>query len=235
MYRDVLGLDEKRTVMKSYPSPFPKSNKLNLIVEGAPTRYSHRNFDEYKKIGEMVDKAHASKGKTAAFFPSYNVLSSVLPFIKTSPKFVQNERMPPRELHKLAKDFSSQGGMLIGVQGGSLSEGLDYSNGEIKTAVVVGIALEEMSLEVKSLIDYYQEKFGKGWEYAYIYPAVTRALQAAGRAIRKDEDKAAIIYLDERFNWQNYRKLFPTDERFVVVNQDEMERYLSAFWDGKSL
>lgn len=234
MYRDVLGLDEKRTVMKSYPSPFPKSNKLNLIVEGTTTRYSHRNFEEFRKIGEMVDRAHAPRGKTAVFFPSYSVLSSVLQFIKAAPKFVQNERMPPRELHKLAKEFSSQGGMLIAVQGGSLSEGLDFGNGEIKTAVVVGIALEEMNLEIKSLIDYYQGKFGKGWEYAYIYPAVTRALQSAGRAIRKDEDKAAIIYLDERFSWQNYRKLFPSDEKFAVVKAEEMGKCLEAFWaDGK--
>ncbi len=122
----------------------------------------------------------------------------------------------------------------MAVQGGSLSEGLDFVNGEIKTAVVVGIALEEMNLEIKSLIDYYQEKFGKGWEYAYIYPAVTRALQAAGRAIRKDEDKAAIIYLDERFAWQNYRRLFPLDEKFAVVKAEEMGKYLEAFWaDGK--
>ncbi len=237
MYRDVLGLDEKRTLMKSYPSPFPKSNKLNLIVEGTTTRYSQRNVEEFRKIAEMADRIHKFKKRTAVFFPSYNVLNSVLPFMKSTPKFVQGERMSPRDVHKLAKDFSTQGGMLIGVQGGSLSEGLDFGNGEIKTAIIVGIALEEMGLEVKSLIEYYQEKFGKGWEYAYIYPAVTRALQAAGRAIRKEEDRAAIVYLDERFNWQNYRKLFPAEERYAAVAAQDVDGYLAEFWkeDGNQL
>lgn len=233
MYRDVLGLDEKRTLMKSYSSPFPKSNKLNLIVEGMTTKFSRRNAEEFDRIAQLIDSAHKSEKRTAVFFPSYSVLNSVIPFIKTRPKFIQDERMNPRDLHKLAKDFSAAGGMLIAVQGGSLSEGLDFANGEIKTAIVVGIALEEMGLEVKSLIDYYQEKFGKGWEYAYIYPAVVRALQSAGRAIRKEEDKAAIIYLDERFNWQNYRKLLPMDEKFVPVKSEDLEKYLGDFWGTK--
>lgn len=230
MYRDILGLDEKRTMMESYPSPFPKSNRMNVIIEGATTKYSRRNSGEFEKIAEIIDRAHKPKGKTAVFFPSYSVLNSVLPFIKSKPRFVQGEDTGPRDLHALAKDFSSHGGMLVAVQGGSLSEGLDFGNGEIKTAIVVGIALEEMNLEIKSLIDYYQGKFGKGWEYAYIYPAVMRALQSAGRAIRKEEDKAAIIYLDERFAWQNYRKLFPSDEKFAVAKPEELEKYLNAFW-----
>ena len=42
-------------------------------------------------------------------------------------------------------------------------------------------------------------------EYGYIYPAVQKVIQASGRAIRSEKDKAAIIYLDERFMWRTYR------------------------------
>ncbi|MFA5077626.1 MAG: helicase C-terminal domain-containing protein, partial [Candidatus Micrarchaeia archaeon] len=122
---------------------------------------------------------------------------------------------------------------LIAVQGGSLSEGVDFSKGEIKNAIVVGIALEEMNLEIKSLIDYYQQKFGKGWEYAYIYPGMTRALQSAGRAIRKDEDKAAIIFLDERFAWGNYRKILPSEEDFAIAPAEKLQNRLEKFWNPK--
>ncbi len=231
MYRDILGLDKKRVVLESYLSPFPKSNKINLIINGLTTKFSRRNIEEFKKIAEVIECVHLLQKCTAVFFSSYSMLNSVLPFIKSNPKFVQIERMHPRNLHKLTKDFSLSGGMLIAVQGGSLSEGVDFNNGEIKTVILVGIALEELGLEIKSLISYYQEKFGKGWEYAYLYPAVIRALQSAGRAIRKEKDKAAIIYLDERFNWQNYKKLFPADENFVVVNPEELEKCLRAFWN----
>ncbi|MEW6528683.1 MAG: ATP-dependent DNA helicase [Candidatus Micrarchaeota archaeon] len=235
MYRDVLGLDEKRTLMKFYQSPFARSNKINIITDGITTKFSRRNVEEFAKIAKVIECAHSLKKRTAVFFPSYNVLNSVLPFIRSNPKFVQNEKMHSRDLHKLAKNFSSNGGMLIAVQGGSLSEGVDFNNGEIKTAILVGVALEELGLEIKCLIDYYQKKFGMGWEYAYLYPAVVRALQSAGRAIRKEEDKAAIIYVDERFNWQNYRKLFPSNEKFIVIKPNELEKYLRAFWEETNL
>ncbi len=239
MYRDLLGLDPKRTVMESYPSPFPKSNRLSVIVDGVTTKFTRRNSEEYLRIAGAIDLVHSTRGGqdwgTAVFFPSYDVMNSIVPLLKSSPKFIQQERCNSAELHNLAKSFSQKGGMLIGVQGGSLSEGLDFGNEEIKSVIVVGIALEEMGLEIKALIDYYQRKFGKGWEYAYIYPAVVRAMQAAGRAIRKETDKAAIIYMDERFNWPNYRRLLPKDEPFVIASPLEIEKLLSEFWDKKAM
>jgi len=232
MYRDVLGLEEKRSIMKQYSSPFSKSNKLNIIVEGITTRYSRRNFEEYEKFAEKIDNiAKATPGGTAVFFASYKVMNNVLPLIKTRPIFAQRERMKPREVYEIFKRFSEEGGMLCAVQGGSLSEGIDYNKGQIKTVVVAGIALEEMGLEVEALIDYYQEKFGKGWEYGYIYPAVMKAMQAGGRAIRKHEDRAAVVYMDERFRWRNYKKLFPEDESFVISS--EPEKYVKKFWGGR--
>jgi len=47
---------------------------------------------------------------------------------------------------------------------------------------------------------YYNKTFGnQGWLFGYFYPAMQRANQAAGRPIRKEKDKGAIIFLDSRF------------------------------------
>ena len=119
----------------------------------------------------------------------------------------------------------------VGGFGGILlhnSEGVDYNQGEIKTAVIVGIALDEMSLEVESLIQHYDEKFGQGWNYGYLYPGVTKAIQSAGRAIRKETDRAVVIYMDERFNWKNYRSMLPREEQFVT-SSDPTE-FINCFW-----
>ena len=104
---------------------------------------------------------------------------------------------------------------------------MDYCNEEIKTAVIIGIALEEPSIETRSLIDYYQQKFAKGWEYGYIYPAVIKAMQAGGRAIRKETDRAAVVFMDERFGWKKYAGAFDSGDRFVVT--DEPERHVKFF------
>lgn len=231
MHRDVLGLDASRTRMKQYPSPFSKSNKLNVILEGFTTRYSRREPSEYRRMAQMLDRLVAqSPGGTALFFPSYKVMGAVLPFMESSPLHAQRERMNPSEVGSLLSDFR-RGGTLCCVQGGSLSEGLDYCRGEIKTAVVVGIALEEMSLEVEALIDHYDDKFGRGWDYGYLYPGVIKAVQSAGRAIRKESDCAVAIYMDERFGWKNYRPLLPKEERFIMTSSPC--EYVNSFWARK--
>ncbi len=231
MYRDILGLDPLRTELKEYPSSFSKDNKLNLILTDVTTKFSKRNAKEFEKIANIIDELY--DGKTAVFFASYDVLNATLPFIKTKRKLVQNKNMSPTEINNLINTFSFGGGLLLGVQGGSLSEGLDFKNNEITTLIIVGIGLEEMNLETKALIEYYQKKFGKGWEYAYIYPGVSKVLQSAGRAIRKETDKAVIVFLDERFNWKNYKKLLPKDERYIITNFNSAKYYINRFWMNK--
>lgn len=232
MHRDVLGLDPARCILRSYPSPFPEKNRMNILLEGFTTRYSKRSTDEYLRMARMIDRIAAeTPGGAAVFFPSYNVLQGVVPLMRSERMLVQKEKMRPSEVGAMLKDFA-KGGVLCGVQGGSLAEGIDLCNGEIKCAVVVGVALEEMSMEVDALIDYYDEKFGRGWDYGYLYPGVIRAVQAAGRAIRKDEDRAVVVYMDERFRWKNYRTLLP-DERYAVA--EDPVPYMRKFWEDKAV
>lgn len=232
MHRDVLGLERERTLMRRYRSPFEKSNTMSIIAEGTTTRYSKRNFENYSAIAEGVDRMVASSpGGVAVFFASYAVLNAVAQLMKTRGLLVQKERMSPREVGLLLRQFSDGQGVLCAVQGGSLAEGIDYANNEIKTAVIVGIALEEMGLEVQALIDHYEEKFGKGWEYGYIYPAVIKALQAAGRSIRKESDSAVIVFMDERFKWRNYKSILDDGRQFIVTA--EPEKYVKNFWQMK--
>ncbi|MBD3259952.1 hypothetical protein GF371_04970, partial [Candidatus Woesearchaeota archaeon] len=66
-------------------------------------------------------------------------------------------------------------------------------------------------LETEKLIEYYNDKFGKGREYGYTLPAMTRCMQAAGRCIRSETDRGLIAFLDKRFLWPMYRQIFPPD------------------------
>ena len=230
MHRDVLGLDTNRTLMKKYKSPFDQNNKMQVIVKGVTTRYTERNPENYAEMAGKIDRIIRSTPRgVALFFPSYAVLNAVVPLIKSGPLIIQEEKMGPQDVSELLARFRKEG-VLCAVQGGSLSEGIDYCNEEIKTAVIIGIALEEPSIETRSLIDYYQQKFAKGWEYGYIYPAVIKAMQAGGRAIRKETDRAAIVFMDERFGWKKYAGAFEDGNRFVVT--DEPERYVKFFWSG---
>jgi DNA excision repair protein ERCC-2 len=124
----------------------------------------------------------------------------------------------------VSKVCAEDGYILVGVQGGSLSEGVDYENNALKCVIIVGIPLEEMNMEVKARIEYYDKVFGKGWEYGYVGPAITKSLQAAGRAIRNADDRAVIVFLDERFGWKGYKE--------YLGNVEKMDyRKISKFWN----
>jgi DNA excision repair protein ERCC-2 len=231
MHRDILGLDRSRTIMRTYPSPFDPSNTVNVVAENLTTRYSRRDLEGYTAIANKIDSVITkTPGGAAVFFPSYEVMNNVLPLVLSRNLVVQKPRMRPAEIRSLIKDFK-EGGVLCGVQGGSLSEGVDFSEGEIKTVIIVGVALEEMGVESRALIDYYDEKFGRGWDYGYLYPGTIKALQAAGRARRKESDRVAVVYMDERFKWSKYNWILNRDEKIIVTKTPETE--VERFWREK--
>ncbi len=233
MHRDVLGLDPQRTVMKNYPSPFDNGSIVNIVTPDVTTRYSRRDEEGYAAIAGKLDAViAATPGGTAVFFPSYVVMDAVLPLMRQRNMLVQKSGMKPPEVRQMLKDFRHEGpgghGVLCGVQGGSLAEGVDYCEGEIKTVVIVGVALDEMDVESRALIDYYDTKFGRGWDYGYLYPGTIKALQAAGRARRKEGDRVAVVYMDERFQWSRYSWILNRKEKIVVTECPEAE--VGKFW-----
>ncbi len=231
MYRDLLGLEEERTVIREYPSPFPRENRLVLVVPTLTTRYSKRKEEEFRRYGEMITEVvDAIPGNVATFFPSYDVLKSVLPFIHTNkPIFVQEEGMKPSQLEELLASFKSmkdRGALLLGVAGGSLSEGVDYPGKELVGVILVGVPLSEMNVETAALIEYYEKKMGRGWTYGYIYPAMVKVLQSMGRLIRSEDDRGVIILMDERYTWENYKRFLPRD----AITTTDPTKYITHFF-----
>ncbi len=228
MYRDLLGIPFDRAVLREYPSPFPKENRLILIYPKITTRYSHRREEEYKRIAEALNRMIMSvPGNSAVFFPSYDVLSAVIKYMNVNrPLFIQKENMKPEELRTLVNTFRQnreRGGVLIGVAGGSLAEGVDFPGKDLIAVFIVGIPLAEVNLETSKIIEYYDEKYGRGWLYGYIYPAMTKVMQAVGRLIRSETDRGVAVLMDVRYTWNNYKKAFPREWEVKVSERPWIE------------
>lgn len=240
MYSDLLGLDENRTELKEYSSPFPRENKLSLVVPTVTTKYSRRNPEEFERIAGIVSAiVDRIPGNSAVFFPSFELIETIAPLLeeKTSRVLLKQKReMNSRERFNLLNRFKQHGtgfgAVLLAVASGSFSEGIDFFGEQLLGAIIVGIPLGEMDLEVECLIKYYQEKFGSGWHYGYLYPAVARAIQASGRVIRDRNDRGVIVFLDKRYTWQNYEKCFPKDFEKIVT--EKPEKFVEEFWKKKS-
>jgi len=230
MHRDLLRLDRSRCVMKEYASPFPVMNQLNILSNAGTTKFTKRTDDNYERLAARIDElVKVTPGNVGVFFPAFKVMGQVVKRMKSSNLLLQEEKMKPKNVSRLLKEFAStEGAVLCGVQGGSLSEGVDFPNGVMKCAVIVGVALQEKSLEVDGRIRYYDKLLGKGWEYGYLYPAVIKALQAAGRCVRSEKDRAVVVYLDERFSWKNYKKCLPGTMSFIEAGNPAV--LAKKFW-----
>ena len=119
------------------------------------------------------------------------------------------------------------------VMGGIFSEGIDLKEDRLIGAVIVGTGLPMVCHERELFKQYYDEKKGNGFDYAYLFPGVNKVFQAGGRVIRTAEDKGAILLLDERFLQRQYRDLFPREWfPYDVVDCRQMQQVLGEFWEG---
>jgi len=52
-------------------------------------------------------------------------------------------------------------------------------------------------------------KFGRGYDYTYVYPGIQKVVQAAGRVIRTETDTGTVLLMDRRYGEGRYRGLSP--------------------------
>jgi len=236
MYADVLGA--KNPVLKEYKSPFPVKNRLVIITKKLTSLYALRSESMYKEISEKILKIHdAVNGNIAVFFPSYEFMERIyenFDFVNKAKIILEKRGMSKTDrnelFNKLENIKNNSSKILMGVQAGSLSEGVDYKNNILKAVIIVGLPLSPPKLEVKNLREYYVKKFGKekGELYGYIYPAIRKVLQAAGRGIRSEKDVGVIILMDYRFAYPIYRKCLPPDYEIQIT--DEPEKLCKEFY-----
>jgi DNA excision repair protein ERCC-2 len=222
MYKEILGFEN--TVEKEYSSPFPHENKLSMIIPDTTTKFTARNPEQYQKIALNISKiVNAVPGNSIVFFPSYQLRDDINRYFyglckKTT--FLEMPGMSKTEKQELLEKFKSYkdaGAVLLAVAAANFAEGIDLPGDLLKAVVVVGLPLQKPDLETKELIDYYEEKYKKGWDYGYIFPAITKCLQSSGRCIRSETDKGIIVFLDQRFAWPHYKKCFPPDLNIKIT------------------
>jgi DNA excision repair protein ERCC-2 len=121
------------------------------------------------------------------------------------------------------------------VMGGAFGEAIDLTGERLAGAAVVGVGLPAICAERELIRSYFDEREGKGFDYAYSYPGIIRVLQAAGRVIRSETDRGVVFLIDERFARPPYRYLLPSEWLPAPVrNSLQVEDVLNAFWNPQA-
>ena len=95
------------------------------------------------------------------------------------------------------------------------------------------MGLPQIGPEPNAIREYYDEKNGMGFDFAYRFPGMNKVLQAAGRVIRDSADRGVVLLIDQRFTNSSYRNLFPAHWAHWKRIRDnlELEQNLCKFWE----
>jgi DNA excision repair protein ERCC-2 len=232
-YSEMLGF-ESNAIKVTFQSPFAIKNRLGLIVSGLDTSFQNRNGTTFERmVDHCLAVVNATPGNTGIFASSYSIARSLVDAgLERRLKrklFIERPGMKGTDNDKMIEEFKKQGekggSVLLGVQGGRNSEGGDFPGSTMESVVVVGVPYARPTPSMEALIDYYDTAFNqKGRDYAYVLPAITRAIQAAGRPVRRLDDRGAIVMLDQRFATKYLSRFIPSwlkEVMQVVPNSPE--------------
>lgn len=221
-YRNCLvGPDCDYSSFLRLPSPFPPENLEIMIDSEISTTYKNRALTQDDLACKITDALNGRNGNHMIFFPSFEYMNQIMPRIEnelkrrsvTNYKIVsQISDMTSIEKDEFLKCFSEPyKGLLLGaaVLGGHFGEGIDLVGDKLTGVIIVGVGLPKITPERQILSNYYTERFGDGFAFAYRFPGWQKVLQAVGRVIRTETDTGFALLIDSRLEKPEYIMLFP--------------------------
>lgn len=242
-FADLLG-GGAADVTLSLPSPYPPDNLCLAAVDGISTRYADREESIPRIVRCIAAAVSVRAGHYMVYFPSYSYMEAV--FSRFTAKYphvkvrAQKRGMDAAEREKFIAAFAAEDGdLLVGfcVLGGSFSEGVDLPGRALIGTIIVGVGIPRLSVERGLLAEYYQDKCEQGYAYAYTYPGMNKVLQAAGRVIRREDDRGIVVLIDDRYATPEYARLFPPHWRGMrfVGDAAALRELVRRFWAGETL
>lgn len=239
-YKELLSTETDNYAIYA-ESTFREEQRLLVFANDVSSKYTRRNNDEFYKIAKYILKTiHCKKGNYMVFFPSYKFMEQVYKFFLEldeghAESVLQAKGMKEADREDFLQNFEKEyetSFVAFCVMGGIFSEGIDLTNDRLIGAIIVGTGLPQIGSEREILKNYFDERQGKGFDYAFRYPGINKVLQAAGRVIRTAEDKGIILLLDERFLQSDYQGLYPREwEQRRICNVDTIEQLVEDFWE----
>jgi DNA excision repair protein ERCC-2 len=242
-YSKLAGLNGKNLKTAEFTSPFPSEHRKLLLIPQISSKFSERDRN-YPRIAETIERiAQLKRGNYFAFFPSFDFMQRVLGMFSIPDGFevrVQERHMRKNQIDEIIEGLkqANSAQIVFAVQGGVFSEGVDYPGDMAIGAFIVGPPLPSFDLEREKMREYYEANYSAGFDYAYTYPAMAKAIQAAGRVIRSEKDRGIIILMDNRFARPDYAKSMPQDwftESPREMVSDKILSDIKDFWQGINL
>lgn len=212
-YRDALGMPEDAALL-DVASPFHSAQLRVEVAMHVSTRFRDR-AGSLRNVADIIGaQFERLPGNYLAFFSSFDYLEKACAAFSLRhpgvPVWSQTRGMREADRQGFVARFE-EGGQGIGfaVLGGAFGEGIDLPGSRLIGAFVASLGLPQYNELNEITRERMQARFGKGYEYTYLYPGLQKVVQAAGRVIRTEEDRGVLHLLDDRFARAEIRELLP--------------------------
>jgi len=210
--RDALGLEPGAVVHRAL-SPFAGEQLRVSLASRISTRYRDRESSMPGLVERLARWLREVPGNCIVYFPSYTYMQSALADLGEPPGrtlWVQQAEMDEASRRDLLNRLASARDMAaFCILGGIFGEGIDLPGEQLKSVVIVGMGMPQVNRNTRELQAFYQQRYGQGFEYAFIYPGMQKVDQALGRVVRTLEDTGSALLIDTRYGEPPYRDLLP--------------------------
>lgn len=238
-YMKTLGGDFDEDEHVILPSPFKQENLLITIAPKVSIKYKNREAS-FSQVVEYIRTFTSSKvGNYFVYVPSYEYLEKLRPLLYFDEPvdlyFQEKDMLDKDKVTFIEKFQSSPLVTTIGfaVIGGAFSEGIDLVSDRLIGAIIIGVGMPRINFESDQIKKYYDELELPGYNYAYLNPGMNKVMQAVGRVIRSENDKGAVLLIDERYTYRNYKELFKKewDHYQLVFNPLDLKKKITNFFN----
>ena len=211
-YIDLLGLPAE-TLVLDIPCPFDPE-QLSVIIKPISTRREDRLNSLDELVQTIAQQYAVQPGNYLAFFGSFDYMEMVRNRLEVLhphfPVWAQDRHMPELDRHAYLQKFHSEGqGIGFAVLGGVFGEGVDLPGRRLIGSFIATLGLPQFDAVNQVICERMQIRFGKGYNYTYLFPGMQKVVQAAGRVIRTQSDTGTVMLLDDRYLDLRYRNLLP--------------------------
>ncbi|MGM9857694.1 MAG: ATP-dependent DNA helicase [Bacilli bacterium] len=235
-YVEELGGDLDKDITLVLDSPFSKDNVLLMIDNGVSTLYKNREASYPYIVDDIKSFVKSRVGNYFVFFPSYEYMENVYNLLSGDFEIIKQDRnMDDKQKNIFLSNFENNPSKTtIGfvVLGGSFGEAIDLIDDRLIGVAIVGVGLPQLNFKSDLVKEYFMKKGMNGFDYAYVNRGINNVMQAMGRLIRSENDKGAILLIDQRYSYYNYRKIFKGNLKNynIVYCSDDIEKMCQSFW-----
>jgi len=211
----MLGLPDD-TPFVDLPSRFAISQLQVQQAVNIRTEWRQRAHTAPAVAAAVAQQFHARPGNYLVFCSSFAYLTQL------SRAFAQRHGEIEMRCQRPAMTAADRQAFLAGftehtrhvgfvVLGGSFAEGINLQGTRLIGAVICNLGLTPFTLASQRMAERVERFFGDGagYDFIYLYPAITKVIQAAGRVIRTTDDRGTLLLVDQRFAQPRIQRLLP--------------------------